>query len=77
VVPILRLGDYTSIPGNLTRDLRNDNCPDFRAERGYEQALDELALIVREPVVPLGSSSLHREGNAGTRPTRYVLSARA
>jgi WD40 repeat protein len=54
VVPILRLGDYTSIPGNLTRDLRDDNCPDFRAERSYERALDELERIVREPVVPLG-----------------------
>ena len=54
VVPILRLGDYSSIPSNLARDLRKDHSPDFRAARSYDQALDELDRIVREPVVPLG-----------------------
>jgi len=54
VVPILRLGDYTSIPGHLTRDLRGDHCPDFRAERPYQTALDELVRIVREPVAAFG-----------------------
>ena len=53
-VPILRLGDYASIPGDLTRDLRNDHTPDFRAERPYNEALDELLRIVHEPVVPFG-----------------------
>jgi WD40 repeat protein len=50
VVPILRQGEYSSIP----EDLRKLHCPDFREQRPYPQAFEELLRLLREPVPPLG-----------------------
>jgi hypothetical protein len=48
VVPILRKGDYSLIPGELLKF----HCPDFRRERPYNEALEELLRILSEPVPP-------------------------
>lgn len=50
VVPILREGDYSLIPDELSKF----HCPDFRRERPYTDALEELLRILAEPVPPLG-----------------------
>ena len=64
LLPILRLGDYGLVPSELllendqglaVSDLGMLHCPDFRAERPYEQALDELVAIIGQPVPPLAS----------------------
>jgi len=52
VVPILREGDYSLIPDELSKF----HCPDFRRERPYNEALEELLRILAEPVPPLGPS---------------------
>lgn len=51
VTPILRLGDYDLLPG----DLAKFHCPDFRPERPYDDMLAELLRILGEPVAPLGA----------------------
>jgi len=50
VIPILREGDYSLIPDELSKF----HCPDFRRERPYNEALEELLRILAEPVPPLG-----------------------
>ena len=50
VVPILREGDYSLIPDELSKF----HCPDFRRERPYNEALVELLRILAEPVPLLG-----------------------
>jgi len=50
VVPILREGDYSLIPDELSKF----HCPDFRKERPYNEAFEELLRILVEPVPPLG-----------------------
>jgi len=49
VVPILRCGDYDLVPSELSKL----HCPDFRKERPYQDALEELLGILAEPVPPL------------------------
>ena len=51
VVPILRDGDYSLIPDELSKF----HCPDFRVSRPYNEAFEELLRILTEPVPPLGS----------------------
>jgi len=51
VTPILRLGDYDLLPG----DLAKFHCPDFRPERPYDDALAELLRILAEPIPSLGA----------------------
>ena len=64
LLPILRLGDYDLVPTELlpeddqglaASDLSKLHCPDFRAQRHYEEALDELVAIIRQPVPTLAS----------------------
>jgi hypothetical protein len=64
LLPILRLGDYSLVPSELlpeddhglaATDLGSLHCPDFRAERPYEEALKELVAIIRQPVASLGA----------------------
>jgi len=50
VVPILREGDYSLIPDELSKF----HCPDFQRERPYNEALKELLHILAETVPPLG-----------------------
>ena len=50
VVPILRDGDYSLIPDELSKF----HCMDLRRERPYNKALEELLRILAEPVPPLG-----------------------
>jgi WD40 repeat protein len=50
VVPILRRGDYESVPGRLSKL----HIPDFRTSRPYVDALRELLRILDEPLLPLG-----------------------
>jgi hypothetical protein len=50
VVPILRKGDYSLIPDELSKF----HCPDFRRERPYNEALEKLLHILYEPVPLLG-----------------------
>ena len=50
VVPLLRLGDYVLVPPELSKL----HCPDFRKERPYEEALDELLRLLAEPIPELG-----------------------
>jgi len=50
VVPILRCGDYDLVPSDLSKL----HCPDFRKERPYNEALEELLGILAEPVPQLG-----------------------
>jgi len=50
VVPILREGDYSQIPDKLSKF----HCPDFRRERPYNEALEELLRNLAKPVPPLG-----------------------
>jgi len=50
VVPILRINDYHQIPSNLSKF----HCPDFRKERPYNEALEELLDILAKPVPKLG-----------------------
>jgi len=50
VVPILRCGDYDLVPSDLSKL----HCPDFREERPYNEALEELLCILDEPVPKLG-----------------------
>jgi hypothetical protein len=53
VVPLLRLGDHSLLPG----ELQGLHCPDFRVGigRSYDDALAELARILRAPVPPLAA----------------------
>ncbi len=51
VIPILRLGDFDLIP----QEIPKVHCPDFRKEKTYKDALDELVRILKEPVPPLGT----------------------
>lgn len=51
VTPILRNGEYQSIP----EALNNYNSPDFRDDAQYEQKLAELLRILAQPVIPLGN----------------------
>ncbi len=51
VIPILRLGDFDLIP----QEIPKVHCPDFRKERTYKDALDELIEILKKPVSPLGT----------------------
>jgi WD40 repeat protein len=64
LLPILRLGDFDLVPSELspeddqglaTSDLGKLHCPDFRAERPYGKAFNELVAIIRQPVPPLAS----------------------
>jgi WD40 repeat protein len=48
VIPLLRLGQYSSIP----RPLANLHCIDFRATRKYDEGLAELLRILESPVPP-------------------------
>ncbi|MDY9927970.1 NB-ARC domain-containing protein [Methanosarcina sp.] len=50
VIPILRMGDYTLLPPEMSKL----HCPDFREQRPYEKALEELLRLLREPIPPLG-----------------------
>jgi len=50
VIPILRMGDYNLIPSELSKL----HCPDFRKERQYNEALEELLRILAEPLPKLG-----------------------
>jgi len=50
VLPILRIGDYNLIPDELS----GSHAPDFRTERSYEDAMEELLRILHTPVPPLG-----------------------
>ena len=50
VSPILRMGDYTLLPPEMSKL----HCPDFREQRPYEKALEELLRLLREPIPPLG-----------------------
>jgi TIR domain len=50
VVPILRRGDYESVPGRLSKL----HIPDFRTSGPYVDALRELLRILGEPLLPLG-----------------------
>lgn len=50
VVPILREGDYSLIPDELSKL----HCLDFRGERPYNEALEEMLRILTEPVPPPG-----------------------
>jgi WD40 repeat protein len=75
VVPVLRLGDYTSLPGNLARDLRNYHCPDFRPERPYDQAFQELLRILSDPVLPFGPIRGTPALPACFLPRREILNA--
>jgi len=58
IVPIMRIGDYNSIPPNLNEDLFTNvpklHCPDFRDKRPYEEAIQELLRILSQPLVQLG-----------------------
>lgn len=51
VLPILRLGDYSLVPSELSKF----HCPDFRTTRPYEDALAELLRLMDDPVPPLGA----------------------
>lgn len=51
VVPILRMGDYDLVPPEISKL----HCPDFRKERQYNEALEELLRILAEPLPKLGS----------------------
>ena len=50
VFPILCKGDYTLLPPEMPKL----HCPDFRENRPYEKALEELIRLLREPIPPLG-----------------------
>ena len=50
VTPILRLGDYNLVPP----ELKNFHCPDVRATRSADAALEEVLRVLSEPVPPLG-----------------------
>lgn len=50
VIPILRQGEYTSIPDAL----KNYNAPDFRDDTKYKERLVDLVRILSEPTSPLG-----------------------
>ena len=50
VVPVLRLGDYSMLP----EELSGLHCPDFREPRSYSEALEELKRLLAEPVPKLG-----------------------
>ena len=57
VIPILRKGfelpgknDYDIVPPKLSKF----DCPDFRKERSYQDALEELVRKLKTPVPPLG-----------------------
>ncbi len=53
IVPVLRLGDHGLVP----TDLATLYCLDIRAERPYEEALEELRRVLGEEVPALGSVS--------------------
>ena len=50
VIPILRNGEYNSIP----EALNHYNSPDFRKDAQYAQKLAELVRILAQPIAPLG-----------------------
>jgi WD40 repeat protein len=50
VIPILRMGDYTL----LVPEMSKLHCPDFREGRPYEEALEELIRLLKEPIPSLG-----------------------
>ena len=50
MVPLLRLNDYEDLPPELA----GLHCPDFRAGRPLDQALDELLRVLSDPVPALG-----------------------
>jgi WD40 repeat protein len=50
VIPILLMGDHSLMPPEMSKL----HCPDFRANRPYEKALEELIRLLREPVPSLG-----------------------
>jgi WD40 repeat protein len=50
VTPILRLGDYSIVPG----ELRGIHCEDFRNDAQYPFHLANLVRQLREPIPPLG-----------------------
>lgn len=50
VVPVLRLGDYSMLP----EELSGLHCPDFREPRSYSEALEELKRLLAQPVPKLG-----------------------
>lgn len=50
VIPILHMGDYTL----LVPEMSKLHCPDFREKRPYEEALEELIRLLKEPIPPLG-----------------------
>src|SRR5262249_21210625 len=50
VTPILRLGDYATVPD----ELKLLHCEDFRDDQEYAFHLDQLDRILRAPPPPLG-----------------------
>lgn len=50
VFPVLRKGGYTLLPPEMSKL----HCPDFRENRLYDKALEELIRLLREPIPPLG-----------------------
>ncbi len=50
VIPILRMGDYKL----LLPEMSKLHCPDFRETRPYDEALEELIRLIKEPIPPLG-----------------------
>lgn len=53
VTPVLRLGDYGSVPAELS----SLHCPDARPDRPETESLAEIARVLSEPVLPLGELS--------------------
>ncbi|GAB4523368.1 MAG: hypothetical protein OHK0046_36970 [Anaerolineae bacterium] len=49
VIPLLRLGEYQSIPTELSQY----HAPDFRNDASYATSLSELQRLLRQPVQPL------------------------
>ncbi|AKB49713.1 hypothetical protein MSBRW_0460 [Methanosarcina barkeri str. Wiesmoor] len=50
VIPVLRMGDYNL----LLPEMSKLHCPDFREKRPYEEALEELIRLLKEPIPSLG-----------------------
>jgi tetratricopeptide (TPR) repeat protein len=69
VVPILRRGEY-----NLPPELRNLHCPDVRPPRRWDDALDELLRLLREPLPELGAAVGLQSLPPHFRPRPSVLS---
>lgn len=79
VIPILRLGDRSLVPGAVSKQdyllipglLRQFHCPDFRDSRPYDDALAELRRVLAKPPPPL--AQLH---GVEALPAHFVARAR-